>query len=66
MVTGLPVSGGDAGEMSLLNLQHCCQQPWKEPGVKASHVLSEPISSVNLAAVRQRAAVMLRTNSAES
>lgn len=42
------------------------QQPWKEPGVKASHVLSEPISSVKLAAIRQRAAVMLRTYPAES
>ena len=61
-----PVSRDDAGGMSHASLQRCSQQPWKEPSIKASHMLSKPILSVKKAASRQGAAAMLRANPALS
>lgn len=59
-----PVSRDDAGGISLVSHQDCSQQPRKEPSIKASCVLSEPIQSVKKAVGRQGAAVMLRTDQA--
>lgn len=61
-----PGSGDNAGEMCLVSLQRCSQQPCKELRLKASHVLSEPILSVKKPVDRQGDAAMLRANPAPS